>query len=87
MRYRREQQKIEIIQQLAEIFGSLPNHSAQFTDPGFFLLQWNATSGKTRKWDISELKNMSNGELKALIKQKRWLLLGNGLRQLFSNGG
>jgi predicted nucleic acid-binding Zn ribbon protein len=87
MRYRRGQQKIELIQELAGLFNSLPNHSAQFTDPGFFLLQWNAISGKIQKWNISELKNMSNEELKKLIKKKKSKLYINGLFQIFSNSG
>jgi hypothetical protein len=87
MRYRRRQQKIELIQELAELFGSLPNHSAQCTGNEFYLLSWDATSGNIKKWHISELKNTSNQELKKLIRQKRWLLVGNGLRQLFSNSG
>jgi predicted nucleic acid-binding Zn ribbon protein len=87
MRYRRERQKIELIQKLAGIFGSLLNHAAQCTDHGYFLTCRDATSGNIEEWTTSDLKNMSIGELKRLIKQKNWLLVGNGLRQLFSNRG
>ncbi len=78
---------MELIQKLADLFTSLPNHSAQFIGSGFYLFYWDAKSGNTQKWDISELKNMSNGELKKLIKQKRQLLIGNGILQWFTNKG
>jgi DNA-directed RNA polymerase subunit RPC12/RpoP len=87
MRYRQEQQKMELIQKLADLFTSLPNHSVQFTGSGFYLLYWDALSGKTIKWNISDLQSMSNRKLKSLIKQKRWLLAGNGILQRFFNSG
>jgi hypothetical protein len=84
MRYRRQQQKIELIQDLAELFGSLPNHTAHCTGGRVYLIEWDATSGKSQKWAISELQNMSKGKLKELISSKRELVLANGLVQWFT---
>jgi hypothetical protein len=82
MRCRRRQQKLEIIGKLAETFNALPHHDAQFTGNGFYLVGPDATSGKIRKWDISELLGMSKQELKALKNRKNWQLAFDSLRQL-----
>jgi hypothetical protein len=83
MRYKRQQQKNGLIEELAHIFIQLPNHSAHCTGGIYTLQAWDAMKGSAKLWSHIELISMSKSELKALIRQKRWVLMGTGLLNLF----
>jgi len=85
MQYRRAQKNSKLLNELIELFTQLPNHSVQQTGDGFHLQSYNAFNGKTEKWDATDLKSMSNQQLKDLIKQKRWSLTGNLVKQFFQS--
>lgn len=82
MRYRRDQTKKKLIEQLVEIFHQIPNHSVQFTENGFYLESWDAIKRTPQKCHLSDLKNMSNQQLKDLINGKKWRLAGENLANL-----
>jgi len=83
MRYRRAQKNRKLVNELIDLFTQLPNHSVQQTDNRFYLQSYDAINGKTENWWVSELKSMSNQQLKDLIKKKKWLLTGDLVKQLF----
>jgi len=83
MRYRRGQKKDKLIEELVSLFTQIPNHSVQRTDQ-WLLLQWyDATSDKTKFRSRSDLKRKSITHLKALIKEKRWLLVAEKAKQIW----
>jgi len=85
MRYRRTQDKKQLIEELVDLFRKTPNHSVQFTDQAFYLQEWNAIKRKPKKWHLSDLKSMSIQQLEDLIKGKEWQLAGENLANLLFN--
>jgi hypothetical protein len=85
MRYRRSQEKAKLIEEIIDIYHKIPNHSVQFTDDTFYLESWDAIKRKPQKKHLSDLKNMSNQQLKELIKTKKWQLAGENLVNLLFN--
>jgi len=83
MRYRRKQKKEELIGKLIEIFMTIPNHSAQFTDEGFQLVAPDVMNRSLKKWKLSDLQNMSNKQLRDLLTEKNGVFLVQGARKLF----
>jgi ribosomal protein L29 len=83
MRYRRDQIKEELIEELTELFGQLPNHSVQRIDLWLMLQSYDATNPTPQKWHRSDLKSMTIKELKALIKRKKGQLVGEYVKQIW----
>lgn len=85
MRYRRAQKNSKLLNELIDLFTQLPNHSVQQTDSGIYLQSYNASSRKTENWRGSELKSMSNQQLKDLVKKKRVQLAGDAVGKFVNN--
>lgn len=83
MRYQRDQKRNSLIEDLAEVFTQLPNHSVQCIDDWMLLQFYDATSGKTQIWSRTDLKTKSIGHLERLVKDKKWLLSAEIVKQLW----
>ncbi|MDZ7692348.1 MAG: hypothetical protein U5K69_14635 [Balneolaceae bacterium] len=83
MRYRRGQTKDQLIDQLADLFTRLPNHSVQYADGRIVLQSYDAPGRNTQLWDRSKLKSMSIRRLKEHITKKKRMLTAQKFIQLW----
>lgn len=83
MRYRRKQAKHELIEELFNIFGRLPNHAAQCTSDDVILTEGGANSRNFKILRYEDLQNLSVARLKSLKKKKNSLALADSLIKMF----
>lgn len=83
MRYQRKQKKVKIIEQLADLFNRIPNHTALCTAEGYQLQYWEATKGNWEILAYSDLLAMSIADLESLKSKKQVLLMSTTVINFF----